>query len=385
MGIIKGHPMRAAYLAGLGLTAFGRHDGADTLDLMAQATGMALADAGLDRGQVDGLITGYSTAMPHLMLATLFAEHYGLRPGYAHAVQMGGATGAGMVMLARLLVASGQCDRVLVVAGENRLTHEGGRDQAIRTLAQVGHAQHEVPFGATIPGYYALLASHYLARHPGAGNDLAAIAVAMRRHAQATPGAHLTAPLTLAAALESRPVATPLRLADCCPISDGAAAVLVAADPGPHAPVRIAGAGQAHRHQHVTQARDWQNFGAAEAADRAFTQARRKRSEVGVLGIYDSFTITLAMLLEETGFARRGLAGRQIADGALVPLNTHGGLLSYGHPGVAGGMAHLVEVTRQMQGRAGALQMPQPARVGYVHADGGVLSAHVGLVLEAVA
>lgn len=375
--------MRAAYLAGLGLTAFGRHEGFDTLDLMTQAANLALADAGLDRGQVDGLITGYSTAMPHLMLATLFTEHYGLRPSYAHAMQMGGATGAGMVMLARLLVASGQCARVLVVAGENRLTYEGGRDQAIRTLAQVGHAQHEVPFGATIPGYYALLASHYLGRYPGAAEDLAAIAVAMRRNAQGTPGAHLTAPLTLDQARESRPVATPLRLADCCPISDGAAAVVVAAAPGPHPPVRLTGAGQAHRHQHVSQVQDWEAFGAAEAADRAFAQAGRCRADVGVLGIYDSFTITLALLLEETGFAPKGQAGRQIAQNAGLPLNTHGGLLSYGHPGVAGGMAHLIEVTRQMQGRAGARQMPQPARVGYVHADGGVLSAHVGLVLEA--
>ena len=377
--------MRQAFIAGTGLTAFGRFEGENTLDLMSRAARQALADAGLERGQVDGLVTGYSTAMPHLMMATLFAEHFGLRPSYANALQLGGATGAALVMLAKLLVQSGQCERVLVVAGENRLTNQGGRDQAIQTLAQVGHATQEVPFGATIPGYYALLAGQYLARTGATGADLAAIAVHMRRHAIETEGAHVTAPLTVEEALASRPIAEPLRLADCCPISDGAAAFVISAAPSEQGAVRIAGAGQAHRHQHVSMATEWENFGAADAADRAFAEAGIAREAIEVLGIYDSFTVTLAMLLEETGFAPRGQAGSRIAEGAhavdALPLNTHGGLLSYGHPGVAGGMAHLVEVTRQMQRPAGARQVPGPARAGYVHADGGVLSAHVGLVL----
>lgn len=377
--------MRPAYIAGVGLTAFGRHDGHDTLDLMTLAAQAALDDAALERAGVDGLVTGYSTAMPHLMLATLFSEHFGLSPTYANALQLGGATGAATVMLAKLLVQSGQCETVLVVAGENRLTNAGGRDQAIQTLAQVGHALQEVPFGATIPGYYALLAGQYLARTGATEADLAEIAVFMRAQAGKTEGAHLTAPLSLEEALSSKPIATPLRLADCCPISDGAAAFVVSSKPSPHGAVRIAGAGQAHRHQHVSMATDWENFGAADAADRAFAEAGIGRGDIEILGIYDSFTVTAAMLLEETGFAPRGRAGRRIAEGAhgggALPLNTHGGLLSYGHPGVAGGMAHLVETTRQMQRRAGARQVKSPARAGYVHADGGVLSAHVGLVL----
>ncbi|PKQ10634.1 MAG: thiolase [Alphaproteobacteria bacterium HGW-Alphaproteobacteria-1] len=377
--------MRSAFIAGVGLTAFGRHEGFDTLDLMTLAAREALSDAGLERGQIDGVVTGYSTSMPHLMLATLFCEHFGLSPSYANALQLGGATGAAMVMQAKILVQSGQCERVLVVAGENRLTNKGGRDQAIQTLAQVGHAHQEVPFGAMIPGYYALLAGEYLARSGASTTDLAQIAVYMRRQAQTTEGAHLTASLTLEEAVASRPIATPLRIADCCPISDGAAAFIVSATPSDHGAVRIAGAGQAHKHQHISSAVGWENFGAADAADRAFSEAAVTRDSIEILGIYDSFTVTLAMLLEETGFAPRGGAGRQVAsgfhDGSDQPLNTHGGLLSYGHPGVAGGMAHLVEVTRQMQRRAGTRQTEGRARSAYVHADGGVLSAHVGLVL----
>jgi acetyl-CoA acetyltransferase len=377
--------MRPAYITGVGLTSFGRHEGRDSLDLMTHAAQLALADAELERGQIDGLLTGYSTAMPHLMMATLFSEHFGLRPHYANALQLGGATGAALVMLAKLLVQSQQCKRVLVVAGENRLSNTGGRDQAIQTLAQVGHAHQEIPFGAMIPGYYALLAGQYLAQTGSTEADLAEIAVYMRRQAQAMPGAHLTDPLTVEDVLASRTIASPLRIADCCPISDGAAALVISSAPGDDTPVRIAGAGQAHRHQHISSAIDWNNFGAADAADRAFAEAGIGRESVEILGIYDSFTVTLAMLLEETGFAPRGGSGRQIAqgfhDGPDQPLNTHGGLLSYGHPGVAGGMAHLVEVTRQMKRQAGDRQTAGRARIGYVHADGGVLSAHVGLVL----
>jgi len=128
---------------------------------MSEAAQAALLDARLERGQVDGLLTGYSTTFPHLMLATVFAEHFGLRPAYAHALQVGGATGFAMVMLAHLLVDSGAAQRVLVVAGENRLTGQS-RDAAVQVLAQVGHPEYEVPLGATIPAYYGLVASRWI-------------------------------------------------------------------------------------------------------------------------------------------------------------------------------------------------------------------------------
>ena len=142
-----------SYLLGSGLTRFGRHEGRSTLDLMSEAAAAALADAGLERGDVDGLICGYATTMPHIMLATVFAEHFGLTPSYAHAVQVGGATGFAMTMLAHLLVESGAARRVLVVGGENRMTGQS-RDASIQALAQAGHPVYEVPLGPTIPAYY---------------------------------------------------------------------------------------------------------------------------------------------------------------------------------------------------------------------------------------
>ena len=143
--------------AGVGLTPYGNHPGRSTLDLMSEAASAALGDAGLERDDIDGLICGYSTTMPHLMLSTLFAEHFGIRPHYAHAIQLGGATGFAMVMAAHLIVESGAARRILVVAGENRLTGQS-HDTSMQTLAQVGHSVYEVPLGATIPAYYGLVA-----------------------------------------------------------------------------------------------------------------------------------------------------------------------------------------------------------------------------------
>lgn len=377
--------MSAAHLTGVGLTPFGRHEGASALDLMARAAQAALDDAGLARAQVDGLLCGYATTLPHLMLSTLFAERFALQPRYAHSVQLGGATGAALIMLAGDLVRSGRCQRVLVVAGENRLSGQA-RDSAIQTLAQVGDAETEVPNGASVPAYYALLASRYLHETGTTEADLAELAVLMRRHATTHPGAQLRSPLTVDQVLASKPIATPLKLADCCPISDGAAALLVSAEPGPGPRVVLRGAGQAHRHQHLSAMASVLACGAAEAAQRALQEAGLQRAQIDHLAIYDSFTVTLAMLLEEIGFAPRGGSAARARAGdfgpqGALPLNLHGGLLSYGHCGVAGGMAHAVEAVTQLAGRAGARQVPR-AQHALVHADGGVMSSHVSLVLS---
>ncbi|GHD03143.1 hypothetical protein GCM10007320_62930 [Pseudorhodoferax aquiterrae] len=377
--------MNTAYIAGVGNTAFGRLEGQGPIDLMAQAARQALADAQLQRSDIDGLLCGYATTLPHLMLSTLFAERFGLSVHYGHGMALGGATGAAMLMLARELVRAGRCQRVLVVAGENRLTGQA-RDSAIQTLAQVGDAEMEVPNGASVPAYYALLASRYMHATGTTPQDLAEFAVLMRANAARHPDAHLREPITAADVAASKPIATPLRLLDCCPISDGAMALVVSAEPGPGPAVGIVGAGQAHQHQHLSAIDDVLSTGASAAAGRAFAEAGLSNADIDYLGIYDSFTITLAMLLEETGFAPRGQAAARVRDGSFapggaLPLNTHGGLLSFGHCGVAGGMGHAVEAVRQMRGQAGGRQLARVPQRAFVHADGGVLSSHVSLIL----
>ena len=376
--------MAKAWITGVGNTRFGRIDGSQPIALMVEAGGAALESAGTEHGAVDGLLCGYATTLPHLMLADLFAEQFGITPVYAHGVQAGGATGAVMLMLASDLVRSGRCRNVLVVAGENRLSGQS-RDQSIQTLAQVGHP-FETRNGTSVPSYYALMASRYCHLTKTTEADLSELAVLMRRHASAHPDAHLRKLITAQDVLDSKPVSTPLKLLDCCPISDGAAALIVSSEPGADTAVQIAGCGQAHFHQHLSAMANVLETGAAAAAVRALDEAGMTLADIELLAVYDSFTITLAMLLEEIGFAPRGRAGALARDGIFgatgnLPLNLHGGLLSFGHSGVAGGMVHMVEAVRQLRGEAGARTVPDVSRA-FIHADGGIMSAHVSIVLE---
>lgn len=376
-----------SFISGVGLTAFGKHDGRSTLDLMSEAAEGALSDAGLKRRDIDGLLTGYSTTMPHLMLATVFAEHFGVQPSYAHAVQVGGATGLAMAMLAHELVEAGVAKTILVVAGENRLTGQA-RDSAMSTLAQVGHPEYEVPLGPTIPAYYGLLASRYMHDYGLTQEDMAEFAVLMRRHAMLHPGAQFRDPVTIEDVMASREISSPLKLLDCCPVSDGGAAFIISREPASDHHVRVLGCGQAHLHQHVTAAKSLSDVGAAVALSRAREKAGIGPRDIKYAGIYDSFTITLAILIEELGLAKRGESAARARNGdfgvgGALPLNTHGGLLSYGHCGCGGAMAHLVETQLQMTGRAGARQV-RDASLALLHGDGGVMSSHVSMFLERV-
>ncbi|MBI2526126.1 MAG: thiolase family protein [Candidatus Rokubacteria bacterium] len=381
-------PSRRARLSGVGDTAFGALPGSSVLGIHAQAARQAIADAGLTQGDVDGVLCAYSLVEPHLMLSSVVAEYLGIRPAYSLGMMLGGATGCAMIMQAAMLVESGRCRHVLVVAGDMRLTGMS-RDGAVAALARVGHPQFEVPYGPNIPAYYGLVASRYMHEQGATPEQLAHIAVTMRRHAGLHPGAHMREPITVADVLASRMIARPLRLLDCCLVSDGAAAVVVsAADAsGGTRDSRIAllGAGQGHTHEHVSQAPSLTDFGCHEASSRALGEAGVTPAAVDVAEIYDSFTITLLIELESMGFFAKGEAGPAIAAGALglagrLPTNTHGGLLSFGHSGAAGGLTHVVEAVRQLRGEADARQVPD-ARLAFVHGDGGILSAHCSLVL----
>jgi acetyl-CoA acetyltransferase len=276
---------------------------------------------------------------------------------------------------------------VLVAGGENRLTGQS-RDAAIQTLAQVGHPDYEVPLGPTIPAYYGLVASRYMHEYGVSQEDLAEFAVLMRDHALTHPGAQFHEAITVVEVMASKPVALPLKLLDCCPVSDGGAAFVISRERTGETGVRVMGCAQAHTHQHITAAPALSEFGAEIAVARAKANAGVEISDVRYAAVYDSFTITLAMLLEDLGLAGRGEAAARVRSGyfsrdGAMPLNTHGGLLSYGHCGVGGAMAHLVETHLQMTGRAENRQV-RDASIALLHGDGGVLSSHVSMFLERV-
>lgn len=378
----------APIIAGIGDTAVGRLEGSSCLGLHAEAAAAAIADAGLKPADIDAVLCAYSLTEPHLMLASVFSEYFGIAPAFSLAVQAGGATAAIMAMQAAALVQAGLCRNVLVVCGDNRLTGLS-RDGAVAALARVGHPEFEQPFGFSVPAAYALVAQSYMAETGAEPEHLAAIAVAARRHAARHPAAQMREPITVADVLASRPIATPLRLLDCCLVSDGGAALVI----GPadmardlaHPAVALLGAGQMNTHEHLIAAPSLTDFGCRASAAQAFARAGVTPADIDVAEIYDSFTITLLVELESIGFFARGEAGPAALAGALdlggrLPCNTHGGLLSYGHSGAAGGLFHIVEAVRQLRGMAHDRQVPD-AEVAFVHGDGGILSAHCSLVL----
>ena len=380
--------MRNAILSGVGDTRVGRLDGSSVLGLHADAAFAALEDAGLRLAEIDGLICAYALAESYPMLASVFAESIGLMPQFSTSVGSGGASGCTMAMVAAALVETGRCRHVLCVAGDCRLSGMP-KGAAVQALAAFGHPQFEQPYGISIPAAYALVARRYMHDYGTTAEELAAIAVTHREHAGRHPKAHLTEPITLADVARSRVIAAPLRLLDCCPVSDGGAAFIVSAAETvgdlPKVGVRLLGAGQKHTHEHILAAPSLTAFGCTDSAAQAFGRAGVLPDEIDVAEIYDSFTITLLIELESVGFFEKGEAGRAALDGALglggrLPCNTHGGLLSFGHSGAAGGMFHVVEAVRQLRGEAEARQVAG-AELAFVHGDGGVLSAHCSLVL----
>jgi acetyl-CoA acetyltransferase len=350
----------------------------------------AVADAHLEWSDIDGVLAAFSFTQPHMMLASVVCEYMGIKPGFTSAVQSGGATACTAVMVAAALVTSKMCKNVLVVTGDNRLTGlpRGG---AAAILAKFGHPEFEQPYGIGIPSAYALVAQRYMHEYGTTEQQLAAIAVTAREYASQHPHAHMKSPITVSDVMNSRTISSPLKLLDCCLVSDGAAAVVVS--DGDYLDsalprVELLGAGQGHTHEHIFAAPSLVEFGCKKSAAQAFERAGVGPQQIDVAEIYDSFTITLAIELESMGFFRKGEAGAAALDGALgsngqLPCNTHGGLLSYGHSGAAGGMFHVVEAVRQLRGSALGLPINSP-ELAFVHGDGGVLSAHCSLIFGRV-
>lgn len=380
--------MLKAAITGIGDTPVGKLPGSTAASLNTDAALAAMDDAGLKPSEIDGFLCAYSITHPHLMMASVLSEQLGLQPTVCAAIQAGGATAGILIMQAAALVASGSCRHVLIATGDNRLTGMG-RDGAVNALAGVGHPVYERPFGIIVPAAYALVAQRYMHDYGTTLDDLAQVAVAHRRHAARNPKAQMRKPITVEDVTASRPIATPLRLLDCCLISDGGAAVIVSAREAAgdlrQPAIDILGMGQHHTHEHIVNSQSLTEFGCRKTSAKALGQAGLLPSEIDVAAIYDSFTITLVVQLESMGFFEKGETGQAAASGALdlggrLPCNTHGGLLSYAHSGASGGMFGVVEVVRQLRGEATGRQV-KDARTGFIHNDGGILSAHCSLVL----
>ena len=356
--------------------------------LCIDAARRALADAGIGKDQVDGLVTCNSMAEPYMYHAEAMAEYLQIFPRYCISVGAGGGTTFSILHHAASAIVTGMCDTVLITMADS-LRSGLSREQAMLMQSSTGHGQFEQPYGPTVPAYYALIAQAHMARYGTTPEQFARIAVACRKHAALNPTAQMREPITVEDVVNSRLIADPLHLLDCSLVSDGGSAVILtsaerAAD-FPHAPVYMLGVGEGHGHEHISQARSLTTSAALESGQRAYAMAGLAPKDMDFAQLYDCFTPTVLLELEDLGFCDKGEGGAFVESGAIelggsLPVNTHGGLLSHCHPGNPGSMFALTETVTQLRGQAGARQV-QGAEVAMVHAQGGIMSSHTSLIL----
>ena len=376
-------------IVGVADTEVGVVPGRSPMELCVQAALAAMADAGVDKSDVDGLVTCNSMAQPMLYHAEATAEYLQMFPRYCMAVGAGGGTTFSIIHHAASAIITGMAD-VVVVSMADSLRSSLSRDQAMAMQASTGHPDFEQPFGATVPAYYALIAQAHMAQFGTRQEQFAGIAVACRAHAARNPAAQMRDPITIEDVLASRMIADPLHLLDCSLVSDGGSAIVMtsaerAADMR-HDPIYLLGAGEGHTHEHIMAARSLTTSSALEAGQRAYSMAGLTPADMNFAQLYDCFTPTVLVELEDLGFCAKGEGGDFVDSGALalggsLPVNTHGGLLSHSHPGNPGSMFALTESVWQLRHRAGERQVAN-ARHGLVHAQGGIMSSHTALILS---
>lgn len=369
-------------------TEVGKVPGLSSTELCIDAALRAMDDAGITKGQIDGLVTCNSMTEPHMYQAEVLAEYLQIFPRYCVSTSAGGGTTYSSLFNAVNAIASGLCDTVLICLAD-RLRSGLSREQAMRMQSSTGHREFEIPYGPTVPAYYALIARAHMDAYGTTPEQMAAVAVEARRHAARNPAAQMREPISIEDVLGSRMIADPLHLLDCSLVSDGGAAVILtsserAAD-FPHHPVYVLGAGEGHSHEHVSQARSLTTSAAVASGRSAFAMAGLGPADIDVAGIYDCFTPVVLIELEDLGFCAKGEAGPFVASGETalggsLPMNTHGGLLSHCHPGNPGAMFALTEAVAQLRHAAGERQV-NGAEVALVHAQGGVMSSHATLIL----
>lgn len=315
------------------------------------------------------------------------AGRLGIQPRFAETLNAGATYGA-MVSRAVMAIEAGVCNAVLCVGvGKFPSVHVDGA--AISTL--VGDPEFELCYGASIPAMYAMVAQRFMHQRGTTRDQLSAVAVSARQWALTHPDAymHKRGPLTPAEVSASRPIATPLRRLHCSVPCEGGGAMLIvkgsSVDPGSTPAAYILGIGESHFHAPVSEVVEPASTGLAECAQRAFEMSGLTPKQISIAQLYDAFAITPIMQLEEFGFVPPGAGGEFFESGAtgpggMLPVNTYGGLLSFGHTGDSSGMSLFVEAAQQVMGRAARRQIDN-VDTALVHTYGGILTDNVTIIL----
>jgi acetyl-CoA acetyltransferase len=378
---------RTPVIVGTGLSDYPKAPHLDSLGHHAQAVQRALADSGLAKSEIDGFV---SAGMGAGELTSGLAEYFGINYRFLDGTMTGGSSFEYHMQHAVAAIREGMCDTILITYGSDFLSRMGrtlGTGGLGRSDRVSGPMQFEAPFGNTLVGAYAMAASRHMHEFGTTSEQLAEIAVGVREFAGLNPDAMYRTPITVADVLKSRLVADPLHKLDCCVVSDGGGALLITtaerARDLRQPPVYVLGAASAQTHWNISQMPDFTTTAAAQCGPEAFAQAGISPADVDTIQLYDSFTITVLLLLEDLGFCPKGEGGAFVADGPLrrggrLPLNTDGGGLSSSHSGMRG-IFLLIEATRQLRQQAGEAQVPD-CEVALACGSGGFLSC-IGAVL----
>lgn len=348
----------------------------------------AMDDAGLTKGDIDGLITCNSFAEPILYHAEAMAEYLQIQPKVCYSVITGGGTTFSLIEHAASVIAAGLCQTVLISTADS-LRSGLSKEQAMNSQATTGHSQFESPYGPTVPALYALIARAHMEKYGTTSEQFAKIAVACRKHASLNPAAQMREPISVDDVLQSRMIADPLHLLDCSLISDGGSAIIVTsaerAKEYKQEPIYILGVGEGHHHEHISQAKNLTTSGAKDSGALAYQMAGLTSKDIDFAQLYDCFTPTVLIELEDLGFCEKGDGGAFVDSGAIelggsLPINLHGGLLSHCHPGHPGSMFALTEAVWQLRNQAEMRQVSN-AKTALVHGQGGIMSSHTTLIL----
>lgn len=357
---------------------------ATTLGMIAEVARLAVEDAGFEPGAIDGLLVGPQVGETPQHVPATVAEYLGLRPNMTNVVDLGGASGAGMMWRATAAIAAGMCETVLCVLANTRET-EPSRSPNRNPIREF-----DVPFGASgANATYAMIKQRHMAEFSSSDADFAMIAAAARDNAQRNPDAiFFGKPASADDVLASPLIASPLHLFEIVmPVAGGAAVVVTSAAAAKglrQPPVHLLGAGEKVTHRALSQAASLTTGPLKPAIARALAQAGVSIDEINVLSLYDCYTIMVATTLEDAGLAAPGRFGDWLHNADLSRLNPHGGQLGFGQPDLAGGMTHIVEAVRQLRGNTPMRQVAD-ARLALVTGNGATMSEATALVLGAAA
>jgi acetyl-CoA C-acetyltransferase len=381
--------MRDVVVIGVGMSKFGELWAQSIKDIFVGAALKAIEDAGVDHIDsmyVGAMSPGLFVGQEHL--GAVMADYLGVNPIPATHVESACASGGVAFRQAFLEVASGVSEIVLA-GGVEKMTDGVDVTEALATAAD---QEYEVYHGITFPGLYAMMAKSHMHQFGTTREQLAAVAVKNHRNGAKNPNAQFRSEVTLEQVMNSTMVADPLRLLDCSPISDGAAAVIVAsmdvAKMLKKNPVRVIASAQSSDTIALHTRKSYTTLNSVvRAAEKAYKMAGVTPKDINLAEVHDCFTIAEVMVTEDLGFFEKGKGGEAVASGwtsiecKMIPVNTSGGLKSKGHPVGATGIAQVIELYEQLNGQAGARQV-EKARIGMAQNMGGSGASCVIHILE---